>query len=80
MTIPIKHQKEALAPSISGKPVLELRCQLLALEWPQEHLQVTGSWHVHHLGYNKVAAVPVEQAIAAVLVKIRFVLTVFFFN
>lgn len=54
--------------------MLELRCQLLALERPQEHLQVTESWHVHHLGYSKVALVPVKQAVAALLIKIRFVL------
>ena len=40
---PIRHQKEAVAPSIGGKPVLQPRRQLLALEWPQEHLQVVAS-------------------------------------
>ena len=40
---PIRHQKEAVAPLIGGKPVLQPRRQLLALEWPQEHLQVVAS-------------------------------------
>ena len=40
---PISYQKKAVAPSICGKPVLQSRRQLLALEWPQEHLQVVAS-------------------------------------
>ena len=63
-TDPLKHQKQALAPSVVGNTtLLRCYCRVLPLELQREHLQKPESWRiVFPLGcYRRPADLPISD-------------------